>query len=101
MQHAALCGNTDIDNLEHHHVVPRSLGGSDEEANLLTVCSPCHGVVHGMARKVSIRDLTKAGVAQAKAEGRVGGRPAKMSREQLQEVAEMLVSGWSVSGAPG
>ena len=93
----ALCGDTE--NLVHHHVVPRSIGGSDEETNLLTVCPPCHGTVHGMTLPANIRELTKAGLARAKAEGRIGGRPAKMSREQLQKAAEMLVAGASVAGA--
>ncbi len=27
---------------EHHHIVPRSLGGKDTTANVLSVCSLCH-----------------------------------------------------------
>jgi hypothetical protein len=29
-------------------VTPRSLGGTDDERNLLTVCADCHGMVNGM-----------------------------------------------------
>lgn len=25
-----------------HHIEPRSLGGDDEERNLITLCQPCH-----------------------------------------------------------
>lgn len=32
--------------LEVHHVVPRSKGGGNGEANLVTLCSRCHGFVH-------------------------------------------------------
>jgi len=32
--------------LEVHHVVPRSQGGGNGEANLVTLCSRCHGFVH-------------------------------------------------------
>ncbi len=32
--------------LEVHHVVPRSRGGGNGEANLVTLCSRCHGFVH-------------------------------------------------------
>lgn len=32
--------------LEVHHVVPRSNGGGNGEANLVTLCSRCHGFVH-------------------------------------------------------
>lgn len=31
--------------LENHHIVPRRLGGSDEEDNLLTLCSNCHSKI--------------------------------------------------------
>ncbi len=29
-----------------HHLVPRSLGGTDEPANLVTLCDGCHGARH-------------------------------------------------------
>lgn len=32
--------------LEVHHVVPRSAGGANEAANLVTLCSRCHGFAH-------------------------------------------------------
>ena len=39
------CGADDR-TLQAHHVVPRSAGGPDELENLITLCRPCHGVVH-------------------------------------------------------
>jgi len=33
--------------LDVHHVVMRSLGGSDDESNLLALCRDCHASVHG------------------------------------------------------
>ncbi|ELY49541.1 HNH endonuclease [Natronolimnohabitans innermongolicus] len=39
------CGADDR-TLQAHHVVPRSAGGPDELENLVTVCRPCHGVIH-------------------------------------------------------
>ena len=36
----AACGVTD--NLQHHHLVTRSKGDSDDERNLITLCDPCH-----------------------------------------------------------
>jgi len=38
------CGSARF--LEVHHIVPRSAGGANEEANLVTLCSRCHGFVH-------------------------------------------------------
>ncbi|QLD84586.1 HNH endonuclease [Natronomonas halophila] len=33
------------DHLEEHHVVPRRYGGTDEDQNLITVCSDCHKTI--------------------------------------------------------
>ena len=32
--------------LEVHHIVPRIRGGTNDEANLITLCSACHRLVH-------------------------------------------------------
>ena len=39
------CG-VDDRTLQAHHVVPRGSGGPDHPSNLLTLCRPCHGVMH-------------------------------------------------------
>lgn len=36
-----------IFDLHVHHIVPRSEGGADDEANLVTLCSNCHRAIHG------------------------------------------------------
>jgi len=36
-----------ISNLEVHHKEFRSHSGEDSELNLITLCSNCHGMVHG------------------------------------------------------
>jgi 5-methylcytosine-specific restriction endonuclease McrA len=33
------CGSTD--DLQHHHLVTRAEGGSDDESNLITLCCGC------------------------------------------------------------
>jgi hypothetical protein len=38
------CGATVF--LEVHHIVPRAAGGRNEVANLVTLCSRCHGFAH-------------------------------------------------------
>jgi 5-methylcytosine-specific restriction endonuclease McrA len=37
--------------LDIHHIIPRSRGGSDSEDNLITLCRTCHGVIHGSCQK--------------------------------------------------
>lgn len=39
------CGKKDC-RLEVHHLLPRSRGGSDKLANLITLCSDCHHLTH-------------------------------------------------------
>lgn len=44
-----------------------------------------------------IRERSKAGVAAAKARGRLGGRPAKLTGERVEHARNLLASGASVS----
>ena len=39
-----ICGKTE--NLEKHHIKPKSEGGQDDRANLLWLCHDCHKFVH-------------------------------------------------------
>ena len=48
----AVCGDTQY--LQIHHYVPRSCGGCDHPMNLITLCSYCHAVVHGMDDPLAI-----------------------------------------------
>ena len=84
-ENCAVCGIGGA--LENHHVIPRSVGGSDDETNLLTVCSYCHGKLHGSNKgerwNTSIAALTKAGLAKKKEAGVILGRP-KADVSQLQ-----------------
>jgi len=69
------CGTTD--DLQHHHLVTRAEGGSDDVTNLITLCTACHNKVH--SRQVNgaynHSQLTKAALAAAKARGQVLGNP--------------------------
>jgi hypothetical protein len=73
----ALCGAKDH-TLEHHHFIPKAFGGSNDETNMFTVCSPCHGLAHNIPRPFNLGDLVKAG--QAKAQQRTSA--------DYQEIAE-------------
>jgi hypothetical protein len=67
------CGERDPASLEHHHLVPRAVGGSDDNANLITLCHLCHGKAHGYQRQ-NVRALTASALAAAKARGvKLGG----------------------------
>ena len=72
------CGERDPASLEHHHLVPRSAGGSDDDANLMTLCHACHGKMHGYRRQ-NVRVLTTAALAAKKAAGAVLGNRTNLS----------------------
>jgi acyl CoA:acetate/3-ketoacid CoA transferase alpha subunit len=69
------CGSSNPDHLQHHYLIPRVYGGSDDETNLITLCGICHGKAHDTKRSNNHRELVKDGMERAKAEGRIG-RPA-------------------------
>jgi hypothetical protein len=72
LKYCSVCGKDH--NLEFHHFIPKSDGGTDEETNLSTLCYQCHGIVHGMFRR-NIRELTISGLEKAKARGVKLGNP--------------------------
>jgi hypothetical protein len=59
----------ETEGLEWHHIIPRSLGGSDDDFNMLLVCNIHHAILHGMTSRGNIRELTKRGLERAKARG--------------------------------
>ena len=60
--------------LNHHHMVPRSIDGPDDESNLITLCRECHGLLHGADWSLDHADLIKRGLAAAKLRGVLPGR---------------------------
>jgi len=72
--HCVACGTPE--NLCQHHLVPRSLGGSDVESNLLTLCGSCHAKAHQVQANWRQGELTKAALQAKKVRGeRVGQIP--------------------------
>ena len=68
--------------LEVHHVVPRSRGGSNDEANLVTLCSACHRFAH---QRVVSPELSPRGdsiTGEGSPPAAIGGpiRPAERRR---------------------
>jgi len=67
-----ICGTNK--NLQHHHIVPKSLGGDDHAHNILTLCCDHHDWIHGITktRNMPFSELVKAGQRNA---NNFGGRP--------------------------
>lgn len=77
------CGEANPAKLEHHHLVPVAVGGSDDETNLITLCDTCHGKVHGYARTTS-RGFSLAAWADPEKSARMRAAAVKRSRRARQ-----------------
>ena len=73
MEYCVNCGKRAT---HRHHIVPKSLGGTDKFSNLAYLCDECHGKIHGIEYgngQLSHSELTRIGLQKAKASGkRVG-----------------------------
>ena len=76
MKHTYCVACESTDNLQHHHLLPRIKGGTDESSNLITLCGFCHGIYHNLNFR-DHRHLTKLGLQKAKDKGVVLGRGDK------------------------
>lgn len=57
----------------YHHVIPKSLGGTDNKTNLVPLCNSCHGKLHGIeftSGKLSHSELTRLGLEKARQKGK-------------------------------
>jgi hypothetical protein len=52
-----ICGFDNEHALEEHHIIPRSLGGSDHESNMEVLCSNCHTAISNMYGRWFFRNV--------------------------------------------
>jgi ATP-dependent DNA helicase RecQ len=70
--------------LDVHHLVPRSSGGTDEPANLITLCDGCHGRRHpNLQVSLSRRMIERWALRLARLLDRDGELPEELSRLSL------------------
>ena len=67
------CANCGGQATHKHHIVPKSLGGTDNLSNLVSLCEICHGKVHSQ-NFTNHRALQKVGIEKAKKLGKYKGR---------------------------
>ena len=73
--HCVACGTPN--NLNQHHLVPRSLGGSEEESNLITLCGLCHAKAHRVQADWRHSELIRKAMRHKQSQGEYigGGAP--------------------------
>ena len=79
-----------------HHVVPLGRGGQDVLSNVVTLCSGCHGLVHGF-QYGDHRAATRAGIARARAKGKQIGRKVSYTPAQIQLGQRLRAEGQSIA----
>jgi HNH endonuclease len=81
--------------LQHHHLVTRKEGGSDDETNLITLCTACHYKLHQRQIDGTYNRQQRhlEGIKQAKAKGVKFGRKPKLSPYQRAEAIKRRASG--------
>ena len=79
LKFCAVCGTTK--ELQHHHLVPKIRGGTDDETNLLTLCYEHHCWFHKVKPSSYTKqsELIKAGLKRA---AKVGIKPGRKPKYQ-------------------
>jgi 5-methylcytosine-specific restriction endonuclease McrA len=44
--------------LQHHHLIPRAEGGSDEPSNLITLCFGCYVKLRGRPKRLAVGETS-------------------------------------------
>ena len=99
------CGSKE--DLQHHHLVTRPEGGSNDPSNLITLCTGCHFKLHArqMNGTYNASRRTKAGLAVAKARGKkLGAYGKKLGKENAaaakardEAIKPVLLELWHLS----
>jgi len=92
LKFCCICGTTN--DLHHHHIIPRSRGGTNDETNYLTLCGEHHGWIHSMRPNSwnSHLQLIKEGQERARKQGKQIGRP-RISSEKVFQIKELRSNG--------
>lgn len=72
-------------NLHLHHIVPLSLGGTNNIDNIVPLCEECHSKVHKLNMK-GHKVLQAEGIAKAKAKGVYKGRKPVEITDKFKEL---------------
>jgi hypothetical protein len=50
MRHTRCAACNSSESLHQHHLIPKALGGSEEDTNLITLCYRCHDKIHAVTK---------------------------------------------------
>ena len=90
LRFCVICGTNK--DLQHHHIIPKSLGGDDHQHNFLTLCWEHHDWIHDIRKTKSKKNFVAC--IKAGQKNGVGGRP-KLPKEKELEVCKLWNEGKS------
>ena len=86
--HCVACGSTE--HLTQHHLVPRSMGGNDEDSNLLTLCGSCHAKAHQVKADWRHSELTRKALQFKKSRGEKTGGQVPFGHDLADDGVRLL-----------
>lgn len=78
-------------NIQYHHIVPLSLGGTNNIKNIVPLCEECHSKIHNQ-KNIHWRQLQKEGIRALKE--RNGGKGIGRPKITIPEGFEEVYSNW-------
>ena len=83
-----ICGTNK--NLSNHHIIPKSMGGTDHPHNMLTLCDEHHGMIHLIrpGAWINIRELQRIGIEKAKKNGVYVGKKPHIDHDEVRMLWE-------------
>ena len=93
----AICGTQE--NLQFHHLTPRSRGGNDHDHNILTLCVEHHALIHQCRPSDwnNARTLQKEGMERAMRKGKKRHRGSVIDTEKIKELARKGLGATAIS----
>ncbi|MED2706605.1 HNH endonuclease signature motif containing protein [Bacillus toyonensis] len=92
MDECANCSSRE--DLQIHHIVPLSIGGTNKLTNLALVCGECHAKIHG--KKSNMLRLSRIAIEKAKAKGVKFGAERQLVKEYNQAIKDYLTAGVTI-----
>jgi hypothetical protein len=80
-----------------HHILPRSLGGTNKKSNLIDICETCHGKIHTNPALVGLSQSIREGIKRAKEKGVKFGRARIRDDEAIWTLVDKGLSYRQVS----
>tara|TARA_B110000211_G_scaffold195213_1_gene223751 strand:+ start:49 stop:537 length:489 start_codon:yes stop_codon:yes gene_type:complete len=92
-----MCG--DVKNLDHHHIIAKVNGGTDDPENLITLCQEHHGKLHQFRPGAwnNRKQLQAEGIAKAKAKGVYKGKPVTLNHDEMVKMFMKGISAIEIS----